>query len=132
ALAISKRNSVQLNLPNIQWVQANWFEGLSLSPVAAIVSNPPYLSNSDPHLKEDLLHEPQSALVSGITGLEAYEAIIANAMSYLVSGGLLTFEHGATQSQAIATLLAKQGFVDIKILNDLANIPRITLGFAPQ
>ncbi|MCS5710700.1 peptide chain release factor N(5)-glutamine methyltransferase [Candidatus Berkiella aquae] len=132
ALKVAKSNSMQLNLPNIQWVHANWFAGLSLPPVAAIISNPPYLSDSDPHLKEDLLHEPQSALVSGNTGLEAYETIIANALPYLIPGGLLAFEHGATQSQDIAVLLAKQGYADIKILNDLANIPRITLGFAPK
>lgn len=126
ALAIATENAKALQLLNISFMQSNWFEAIPRQAVAAIISNPPYLSHHDPHLKEDLLHEPQSALVSGITGLEAYEAIIANAQDYLVHSGLLAFEHGYEQATAIQQLLIKAGYIEVSTVTDLAGLPRVT------
>lgn len=126
ALTVATENAKDLQLPNIHFMQSNWFEAIPRQAVAAIISNPPYLSHHDPHLKEDLLHEPQSALVSGITGLEAYEAIIANAQDYLVHNGLLAFEHGYEQATAIQQLLIKAGYIEVSTVTDLAGLPRVT------
>ncbi len=126
ALTVATENAKALQLFNISFMQSNWFEAIPQQAVAAIISNPPYLSHHDPHLKEDLLHEPQSALVSGITGLEAYEAIIANAQDYLVPGGLLAFEHGYEQATAIQQLLIKAGYIEVLTVTDLAGLPRVT------
>lgn len=127
ALAIAKENAIQLGLLNIQWYQADWFKGLPIQKYAAVISNPPYLSATDPHLVDELLFEPKGALVSGKTGLEAYEAIIAKAAQYLVQEGALVLEHGFEQGPAIQALLAKAGFSKIKTLKDLAGLPRVTI-----
>lgn len=126
ALVVASENATALQLSNIHFMQSNWFEAIPQQAVAAIISNPPYLSHHDPHLKEDLLHEPQPALVSGITGLEAYEAIIANAQDYLVHSGLLAFEHGYEQATAIQQLLIKAGYIEVSTVTDLAGLPRVT------
>lgn len=129
ALNIAKENASLLRLPNITFIQSNWFERIPRQSVAAIISNPPYLSENDSHLKDDLLHEPRSALVSGTTGLEAYEAIIANAKHYLVPNGLIVFEHGFEQAVPIQQLLQKANYLQITTINDLAGQPRVTFAF---
>lgn len=126
ALTVAKENAHQLALSNIQWYQADWFNGLPKQKYAAVISNPPYLSATDPHLIDELLFEPRRALVSGKSGLEAYETIIANAADYLVQQGSLILEHGFAQGPAIQQLLAKAGFSKIETLTDLAGLARVT------
>ncbi len=128
ALKVAKENGKALQLPNIQWLQSDWFSAIPLQKFTAIISNPPYLAQDDPHLKNELMHEPRNALVSGTSGLEAYEAIIAKAMDYLEEGGLIAFEHGFTQDKSINDLLMKYGFTQIYSVTDLAGMPRVTYG----
>lgn len=128
ALIVAKENAQALQLANIKWLQSDWFASIPLQKVAAIISNPPYLSHDDQHLKNELLHEPLNALVSGESGLEAYEAIILKAMDYLEEGGLLAFEHGFAQHPLISEILIKNGFTQIQNVTDLAGLPRVTYG----
>lgn len=127
ALAVARANAKALQLPNMTFHLSNWFDEIPQQSFAAIVSNPPYLREDDVHLKEALLHEPRQALVSGSTGLEAYEAIIAKAADYLLPAGLIAFEHGFEQAIPIQQLLSKAGYLQITTLADLAGLPRVTL-----
>ncbi len=127
ALAIAKQNAKQLQLTNIIFKQADWFTGIPVQSFAAIISNPPYLAHDDPHLQAELLYEPHNALVSGSSGLEAYIAILSKAANYLIPGGLIAFEHGFTQAQAVQNLLADAGYSQVQTLPDLAGLPRVTL-----
>jgi len=131
ALTLAKENAKALNLPNIEFIHSNWFEGIPLQSFAAIISNPPYLSADDPHLKEDLLHEPHNALVSGVSGLEAYEAIIAKSNDYLLPGGVIAVEHGFEQALSIQVLFKNAGYLQISTIFDLAGLPRVTLAKRP-
>lgn len=128
ALSIATENAAMLKLHNIQWLGSDWFTAIPSQTFAAIISNPPYLANDDPHLHNDLLYEPHNALVSGISGLEAYEAIITKASDYLERGGLIAFEHGFTQSLPVRDLLEKNAYNNIKSINDLNDVPRVTYG----
>jgi release factor glutamine methyltransferase len=47
---------------------------------------------------------------------------------YLVGGGWLLVEHGYDQSTEVMALMQAAGFGDVCSRNDLAGIPRITVG----
>lgn len=95
-----------------------------------IVSNPPYIP---PQLKEtiqkEVSFEPDLALyTTDEKGLEFYEKITKDAPKFLNSNGYLLFELGLGQSKYVADIMNKNGFKNIKVLKDLANIDRVIFG----
>ncbi|WP_334133773.1 HemK/PrmC family methyltransferase [Tepidimonas sp.] len=95
-----------------------------------IVSNPPYLRESDPHLTA-LRHEPRSALVAGPDGLRDLRTLVARAPQRLRADGWLLLEHGWDQADAVAALLRARGFVDVAHRCDLGGHRRCTGGRWP-
>jgi methylase of polypeptide subunit release factors len=69
ALAVAQANAQKLALP-VECVQADWLQGVE-GRFDAIVSNPPYIAASDPHLAA-LTHEPLSALPAVAMGWTPY------------------------------------------------------------
>jgi release factor glutamine methyltransferase len=129
ALSIAKHNAQQLNIHNVEFITGHWFEPLEGKYFHVIVSNPPYIPEGDPHLKQgDVRFEPGSALVAGNDGLECIEQIVQEAHLYLEPEGLLAFEHGYEQGEAVRTLLKKHGYSDIHTASDLAELERATFG----
>jgi release factor glutamine methyltransferase len=131
ALAVATQNARALKLSRISWRLSSWFDALAGERFHLIVSNPPYVAASDPAL-ENLRAEPALALNAGPTGLEALQAIIAQAPQHLHARGWLALEHGSTQAPAVAELLAQHGFDDIRTISDLSGKPRVTLGVHTQ
>lgn len=130
ALTIAKENAQSLNLNNIHFLQSNWFESIKSSGYDAIISNPPYIEEEDPHLQEgDLRFEPALALSSGKDGLTALRTIIEHSLVRLQPGGLLLLEHGFNQRNAVADLLLKQGYQRIQCWQDWQGNDRISGGF---
>jgi release factor glutamine methyltransferase len=129
AVAVAKINARQLNVNNIRIIEADWFEGLAGKRFDLIVSNPPYIAGSDPHLAQgDLRFEPQTALTTGGDGLDCIRCIIASAAAHLVAGGTLLLEHGYDQAEACRQLLDKAGFCEVFSRPDLAGIMRASGG----
>ncbi|RDU95446.1 peptide chain release factor N(5)-glutamine methyltransferase [Trinickia dinghuensis] len=139
ALAVAARNAAKLLDPArpggpITWLRGDWYGALASSSQPApefdtIVSNPPYIAASDPHLDEgDLRFEPRGALTDESDGLTAIRAIVAGSGPFLAAGGHLWFEHGYDQSAAVRALLAASGFENVRSLQDLAGIERTTGG----
>jgi release factor glutamine methyltransferase len=93
----------------------------------AVVSNPPYIPDGDAAemQPEVVAYEPHSALFAGTDGLEIYRRLIPQAHAVLRDGGLLAMEIGFGQRDALVVLL--RDWVDVKFLNDYANIPRVVL-----
>ena len=93
----------------------------------AIVSNPPYIPDSDaPTLHTQVREfEPSLALFAGVEGLDIYTRLIPQAAELLKPGGLLALEIGYGQRDAIAGLLADWN--DVEIVADLQGIPRVAL-----
>ena len=121
ALAVAQANAQRLKLP-VRFAQGNWLNGAQ-GLFHAIVSNPPYVAEGDPHL-DALHHEPAMALSSGADGLDAIRTIIAGAPQHLHAGGWLLLEHGFEQAQAVCALLAQAGFSDVQTRRDLAGLER--------
>jgi release factor glutamine methyltransferase len=129
ALAIARDNAQQLGLANVEFVGADWYDGVPSGTFDLIVSNPPYVSRGDPHLAEgDLRFEPSEALVAEAGGLAALRGIVAGAPQRIVEGGALAVEHGHAQSEAVQALLHDAGFDDIVVRRDLAGIARVAGG----
>ena len=129
ALAVARDNAQRLSLPNVEVVQANWYDDLGARTFELIVSNPPYVASGDPHLRCDgLQFEPSQALVADEGGLAALRAIIGDAPKRLATGGRLAVEHGFDQSSAVQAMLREAGFVEVVVRRDLAGIPRVAGG----
>ncbi|UTF61318.1 peptide chain release factor N(5)-glutamine methyltransferase [Gilvimarinus sp. DA14] len=129
AVALAQANSERLNLP-IRVLQSDWFSALeNAEPFDVIVSNPPYIADSDPHLLQgDVRFEPHTALTSGADGLDDIRLIIELAPQFLTAGGWLLFEHGWQQADQVQQLLQQAGFANVRSEKDLAGHQRITLG----
>jgi len=127
ALALAAENAQRLGL-RVTFLESDL---LAHVPDAfhAVLANLPYVP--DPHratlAPEILRYEPPEALFAGPHGLDLIRALLAQAAAR-PRLRLLALEHGADQAPAVADLLAGAAFVDIETLNDLAGLPRVTVG----
>lgn len=128
ALAIARHNADALTA-RIEWHCGNLYTPVAGQQFDAIVSNPPYIAESDPHLtRGDLRFEPRLALTSGIDGLNTLRPLITQATQHLTPGGWLFVEHGYDQGPACVALFAQAGFQEVCTVVDLAGQPRLTQG----
>ncbi|HTD28674.1 MAG TPA: peptide chain release factor N(5)-glutamine methyltransferase [Xanthomonadaceae bacterium] len=130
ALEVARSNAEFLGLSSrVQWLHGEWCLPLRGQRFDAIVSNPPYLAEDDPHLSNgDLRYEPRSALVSGSDGLDAIRMIVRQAPSHLLPGGWLLLEHGWEQGAAVRTLFETSGCLEIATHRDIEQRERVTCG----
>ncbi len=126
ALAVAQQNVSSLSLDNVKCLQNSWLVNWQKGKLDLIVSNPPYVAEDDPHLK-DLSFEPYSALVSQDNGYADIRIIAEQAKSILTSKGYLMFEHGFEQAQTIQSILQELGYVEIETFQDLAGLDRVTI-----
>lgn len=128
-LKIAQSNAVRLHLTQIKFLQSHWFTNLPHVKADMIVSNPPYIADSDPHMTQgDVRYEPRHALTSGYDGLTAIRHIIAQASHFLAKQGWLLLEHGYDQADVIRQLLQQHRYQQIETYRDLAGLERVTVG----
>ncbi|MGN6313584.1 MAG: peptide chain release factor N(5)-glutamine methyltransferase, partial [Rhodanobacteraceae bacterium] len=128
ALAVARDNARRLNLTNVGFAQGDWCAALGDGcDFDLIVSNPPYIAEDDPHLREgDLRFEPRAALASGADGLDAICAIVRDARAHLRGGGWLLLEHGFAQGAQVRALLQESGYREVFTERDLEGRERTT------
>lgn len=126
ALGIAGTNAQRLNLP-VSFLHGDWFAPVAHQCFDLIVSNPPYITENDPHMAA-LGFEPRQALTSGPDGLDDIRRIVKQAPVHLVTGGWLLLEHGFDQPVAVAQLLRDRGFANVSTRFDLGPQPRCTGG----
>jgi release factor glutamine methyltransferase len=126
ALQVAKQNAQRLQIFNVVFLAADWLTAVATVQLDMIVSNPPYIAQTDPHLTEgDVRFEPAMALAAEDDGLAAYKAIISQTKSILKSEGWLLLEHGYTQAESISLVLQDHGYKVVASLKDLAGKPRV-------
>jgi len=131
ALEVARNNADALGA-NVNFVSSDAFSALSGRRYAAIVSNPPYIADSEELVPEVGVHEPKSALFAGPSGLEFYERLALEAPGYLETNGNLIVEVGHTQSMAVAKLLGDAGWRAIQVVKDLSGVGRVVLATSPR
>ncbi len=91
-----------------------------------IVSNPPYLTKEDMRsLQKEVSFEPKEALYGlDEDGLEFYRRLTSVWKNKLKKGGILAFEVGINQHNAVSDILKKNHFKNICFNKDLCGIIR--------
>jgi release factor glutamine methyltransferase len=129
ALALARENALTHQVSDrIRFLESDLLSTVAAeAPFDAIVSNPPYVPETDratlhPQVRD---HEPATALFAGPDGLAIYTRLIPQAYAALLPGGLLALEFGHGQRDALAALL--HDWKDVVFLDDLQQIPRVAL-----
>ncbi len=137
ALAVARQNAGRHHVAErITLRQGSLFQALQAGegPFDAVCSNPPYVEDSawsglDPVIR---LHEDPRALLAGADGLDVVRALIAEAPAWLTPGGLLAFEIGMGQYEAVRDLLKHHHYEHIRSVRDLAGIDRVAVAQKPR
>lgn len=107
----------------------------SVAPWDLIVSNPPYICDSERADMDDnvLLHEPHTALfVPNDDPLRFYRAIARYALRSLSNGGSLLFECNTRYAEATGEMMREMGFEDVTVNDDCFGLPRFVKGSSPS
>lgn len=136
ALQIAQKNAALHCIDaRINWKQGNYCDALdSVYPrpqFDLVVSNPPYISENEfERLPLNVKsYEPAMALDGGDDGLDGYRSILKGLSPYLQAPGLVLFEIGATQQEAVEALCRQSGlFSKIAWIYDLSGHPRVMSG----
>jgi len=126
ALEVATANAARHELTSrIKFHQADLLEGFSPASFNFVVSNPPYVGESeeDSVQLEVRKFEPRNAVFAGPTGLEVIERLIPQAKLTLKPGGWLVFEISGTIAEAVRHNLA--GWAEVRLTHDLQGIARV-------
>lgn len=127
AIEIAQKNILRHNLSGRVTVQKGDVLKGEYPKSDIIVSNPPYIADSVAETLEVSRFEPHLALKGGIDGLDFYKAMIPKAFKSLNEGGILAFEIGYDQGEAVKTLM-DECFTNVKIKKDYAGNDRMVYG----
>jgi len=124
ALSVAKKNAISNNA-DVRFFLSDMF-GSVTDAYDIIVSNPPYVSDSDYETLETgvRLFEPRMALTAG-DGLEFYRILAEQAAQYINEGGALVLEIGADQGRDVTKLLEAGSFTGVTCKKDYAGRDRI-------
>ena len=133
AIEVTRENIHRLNLYN----RAEVYKSDLLKKAAEvnskfdmIASNPPYIKREViPSLMEDVKnYEPYIALCGGEDGLDFYREIVRQAKPLLKDNGMIAFEIGYDQKEAVSSLLSAANFKDIVCIKDFGGHDRVVRG----
>ena len=132
-LEVPGRNVLKVLTPekaeHAHFLQSDLFEKVE-GKFEIIVSNPPYIASAEveklmPEVRD---HEPRMALDGTEDGLHFYRRIIKEAGKHLVNSGMLFFEIGYDQGQAVSELMRAGGYREVQVVQDYAGLDRVVLG----
>jgi release factor glutamine methyltransferase len=130
ALAIARQNAARHNVASrISLLESDLLSAVAQESFDAIVSNPPYVPESEILEPQVRNFEPASALFAGPSGLDIYERLIPQAWTALKPQGWLLMEIGHGQRDALAQLLSQWN--DVSFVDDLQQIPRVAIARRP-
>ena len=126
AMRYAERNITRNNAENARVIAGDIFENTGAEEkYDLIVSNPPYIAeNGVEEVSPETKYEPETALMGGTDGLEFYRAITENYKGSLRQNGMLCYEVGIGQADAVKEILKTAGFADIGAKKDLNGIER--------
>ena len=129
AVEVAKENA-QINDANVNFMVGDMLEPLIENNMKfdILVSNPPYIPDSE--YVEDIVknNEPHVALFGGSDGMKFYDIILSNAHKVLKTPSILAFEHGYRSKEKMIEL-AKKYFPNSEVISikDLSDKDRMTV-----
>ena len=129
ALSIASENALALGLAErVRFYHSDLLSAVAGQRYDCIVSNPPYVTDTDTLEPQVALWEPHGALFAGRDGLDVYRRLLPQAAEALAPGGLLAVELGAGQSDALTALFREDPrWSEPVFVPDLQGIPRVAL-----
>lgn len=135
ALDVARANIAGCAAARVRTCMGSWFEALPgdlRGGLEVIVSNPPYVADAEvADLPAEVAgYEPRGALVSGPTGREALEYLLANARDWLVPEGSLVCELAPHQADVLSEQARALGYAEVFVRPDLAGRARVLVARA--
>jgi len=134
ALAVARRNAARW-APTVAFQEVDILQetpaGLAAGTLDVLVSNPPYVRESERPLMRDnvLAWEPATALfVPDHDPLLFYRRLAALGAELLQVGGAIYFEINEALGAGTAALLEANGFSEVRVIDDMFGRPRMVRG----
>ena len=128
ALEVARANAARHGAGGrVRFAEGAWWEPLRGVEVDLLVSNPPYVSDTElPELMRDVRdHEPLAALTAGADGLDAYRALLGDAPVHVRPGGAALLEIAPQRRDGVVELVAATWpRAEVSVHDDLAGLPR--------
>jgi release factor glutamine methyltransferase len=94
-----------------------------------IVANPPYIDEKDSRVEKHVRQfEPSTALFAEQQGLQFLKDWSSHHFQNLKPGGLMIFEMGCDQGQAMREHFEKIGFQNVEVIKDYGGLDRFIVG----
>lgn len=131
AIEVASANARRLGVANVAFVHGDLLAATPVvEPLAAVVSNPPYISFAEIHALPSSVRdwEPPVALFSADDGLATTTRLVRQAADRLAAGGLLALEVDARRASLVAELVAADSrYSNVSVQLDLAGRERFVL-----
>ena len=136
AIAVTRANLAGLGMvgQKVSISQGSWFEALPqemLEKFDVIISNPPYISDSEELPPEVSEWEPSSSLRSGPLGTEDLSFLLNNSIEWLSAEGQLILELAPMQADQMVEEAKNLNFREVQLRNDLTGRDRVLMAKKP-
>ena len=136
AIAVTRANLAGLGMvgQKVSISQGSWFEALPqemLEKFDVIISNPPYISDSEELPPEVSEWEPSSSLRSGPLGTEDLSFLLNNSIEWLSAEGQLILELAPMQADQKVEEAKNLNFREVQLRNDLTGRDRVLMAKKP-
>jgi len=127
AIEVALVNAARLECQHVRFKVNDLLEGFPAESRDFVVSNPPYVGESEPDKVQRQVREfePKIAVFAGPHGLDVYRRLIPQASKALKPGGWLVMEIGFSIEEPVRALL--DGWNKVRVNADLQGIPRVVL-----
>ncbi len=125
------RENAEINGVDVEIIRCDILEEIPEGKYDIIVSNPPYIETDTIFSLDNIVksYEPPEALDGGFDGLLFYQRICEDLVeSILEEGGMIAFEIGYNQGEAVSEILDENDFSSIKVLQDPCENDRVVIG----
>ena len=136
AISVARANLAGLGMAGqrVSISQGSWFEALPeemLGKFDIIISNPPYIADSEELPLEVSEWEPSSSLRSGPLGTEDLNFLLNNSIEWLSAEGQLILELAPMQADEMVEGAKNLNFREVQLRHDLAGRERVLIARKP-
>ena len=126
SIDLCKTNVIKFGLENRVKLFKSNIDNFEYGKYDLIISNPPYIKNSDlKYLEKDVIgFEPKLALDGGFDGVSVIKKVISKSSKLIKKNGRLFLEIAFDQRKVVEKILKKNGFYINKVLRDFAKNER--------